>query len=248
MSIERLSGGLTPADGGDPRTFPAIWNATADDLEAGDYSKVPTGGTAGQVLVKDSGTDYDASWDFRQLNFLTDPLPGLWFAQLNTQARAENVAFSLDDMILSPTIVNKSITVDRVGIRIATAEAGATPRIGIYGRNSNNRPGDLILDCGTIDASTTGNKDITVSATIPAGLFFLAVAFQGASSALRISASNTDGGVIKTHSPNIGTAMQFNPAYVQTGVSGALPLTYTGGTSGGSRQAPIVVVRTDTVL
>jgi hypothetical protein len=34
ISVTRLSGGTTPADGSDPRTFPAIWNATADDIEA----------------------------------------------------------------------------------------------------------------------------------------------------------------------------------------------------------------------
>jgi hypothetical protein len=34
MTITRLTGGLTPADGADPRTFPAIWNATADGIEA----------------------------------------------------------------------------------------------------------------------------------------------------------------------------------------------------------------------
>jgi hypothetical protein len=33
ISITTLSGGNTPADGSDPRTFPAIWNATATDLE-----------------------------------------------------------------------------------------------------------------------------------------------------------------------------------------------------------------------
>ena len=33
ISITTLSGGNTPADGSDPRTFPAIWNATASDLE-----------------------------------------------------------------------------------------------------------------------------------------------------------------------------------------------------------------------
>jgi len=33
ISITRLSGGNTPADGSDPRTFPAIWNATAQTLE-----------------------------------------------------------------------------------------------------------------------------------------------------------------------------------------------------------------------
>jgi hypothetical protein len=35
MAITRLSGGLTPADGANPRTFPTIWNDTADALEAG---------------------------------------------------------------------------------------------------------------------------------------------------------------------------------------------------------------------
>lgn len=33
ISITRLSGGNTPADGSDPRTFPAIWNSTASALE-----------------------------------------------------------------------------------------------------------------------------------------------------------------------------------------------------------------------
>ena len=34
MAIERLSGGLTPADGADPRTFPSIFNDAADEIEA----------------------------------------------------------------------------------------------------------------------------------------------------------------------------------------------------------------------
>ena len=42
MAITRLSGGDTPADGADPRTFPAIWNGTADLIEAGDYTPVST--------------------------------------------------------------------------------------------------------------------------------------------------------------------------------------------------------------
>jgi hypothetical protein len=34
ISITRLSGGTTPANGSDPRTFPAIWNASATSLES----------------------------------------------------------------------------------------------------------------------------------------------------------------------------------------------------------------------
>jgi hypothetical protein len=33
MAVQRLAGGNTPANGGDPRTFPAIWNATADVID-----------------------------------------------------------------------------------------------------------------------------------------------------------------------------------------------------------------------
>ena len=33
-SVTRLVGGVSPADPADPRTFPAIWNATADQIEA----------------------------------------------------------------------------------------------------------------------------------------------------------------------------------------------------------------------
>lgn len=52
MSITRLTGGLTPADGGDPRTFPAIWNATADDVEALDATVL----SQGSALVAVEGT------------------------------------------------------------------------------------------------------------------------------------------------------------------------------------------------
>lgn len=33
ISLTRLSGGNTPADGSDPRTFPAIWNTSATAIE-----------------------------------------------------------------------------------------------------------------------------------------------------------------------------------------------------------------------
>lgn len=57
LDITRLSGGTTPADGSDPRTFPTIWNATASALEALDLTDL-TGVSivspqSGQVLTYD---------------------------------------------------------------------------------------------------------------------------------------------------------------------------------------------------
>ena len=58
MSITRLSGGLTPGDGADPRTFPAIWNDTADlieGLEVNDLADVDAPSPAdGDTIVFDS--------------------------------------------------------------------------------------------------------------------------------------------------------------------------------------------------
>ena len=66
ISITRLSGGNTPADGSDPRTFPAIWNATATTLEA----NVGEGG--GSITVSPTAP--------------TDPVPAsgdLWWDSTN---------------------------------------------------------------------------------------------------------------------------------------------------------------------
>ena len=63
LDITRLSGGNTPADGSDPRTFPAIWNATATALEALDLDDltgvVITSPATGEVL-KYNGTNWVA--------------------------------------------------------------------------------------------------------------------------------------------------------------------------------------------
>ena len=63
ISIDRLSGGNTPADGSDPRTFPAIWNATATLLEA----NVGTGGgsitVSATAPVSPAPANGDLWWD-----------------------------------------------------------------------------------------------------------------------------------------------------------------------------------------
>ncbi len=78
ISITNLSGGNTPADGSDPRTFPAIWNATAtalegvaddldtaetdiDNLETGKANIINTDGDPG-ITVYVGAVDPDATY------------------------------------------------------------------------------------------------------------------------------------------------------------------------------------------
>ena len=74
IAITRLSGGNTPADGSDPRTFPAIWNTTATAIEAlglDDLTGVTiTSPTTGEVLKYD-GTNWIA--DVTAINTDGDP-------------------------------------------------------------------------------------------------------------------------------------------------------------------------------
>jgi hypothetical protein len=67
VTVTRLVGGLTPGDGSDPRTFPAIWNATADVIDAVEADSLPTAvgsAVAGDALVYDG-----AAW-------VNQPRPG----------------------------------------------------------------------------------------------------------------------------------------------------------------------------
>ncbi len=50
------SGGTNPVEGG------AIYTALAGKADSASVHSIPAGGTAGQFLVKSSGTDYDAAW------------------------------------------------------------------------------------------------------------------------------------------------------------------------------------------
>lgn len=63
LDITRLSGGTSPADGSDPRTFPAIWNATSDALEAldlNDLAGVVVSSPAEGEVLKFDGTNFVA--------------------------------------------------------------------------------------------------------------------------------------------------------------------------------------------
>ena len=66
-----------------------------------------------------------------------------------------------------------------VGIEVTTAGAGNL-RFCIYRDNGSGKPGTLFADCGTVSASTTGFKSVTVSLFLPRGLYHPAVMPEGA--------------------------------------------------------------------
>jgi hypothetical protein len=241
MSVTRLVGGNTPADGADPRTFPAIWNETADDLEAGDYSKVPTGGAAGEVLAKVSGTDYDAAWVFSKVDVLT-PTSGQFHAD-SRMPSAGTTTPTLDELRAVPLYIPQTLTFDQIAIRVTTAAtAGGVIRLGIY-ENNVNAPGELIVDAGTVDSTATGSLTVTISQTLPQGYVWLAAVSQVATASInRYDASGA--GTLRLPSDNAGaTFTQKLAGVAQSSVTGTLPSTFAATGSFTVGGAPFIILR-----
>ena len=74
-----------------------------------------------------------------------------------------------------PFPVPRPITLDRIAIYVTTAGgAGAEMRLGIYNDGVNLYPAGLLLDAGTIDATTTGIKAIIINQALAKGMYWLA--------------------------------------------------------------------------
>jgi hypothetical protein len=65
MAVTRLSGGLTPGVGSDPRTFPAIFNAAADVIDANELAVLSQGSA---IASQGSAIDAIEAWDLDNLN------------------------------------------------------------------------------------------------------------------------------------------------------------------------------------
>jgi hypothetical protein len=123
-----------------------------------------------------------------------------------------------------PFWVTRSMTIDRVNVEVTTALASSTIRLGIYS-SSNDAPGSLLADFGTADSSSTGQKELTVSQAVSAGLYYFAVVRQGGSGTLAVRAVGASNGSF-TSLPATSTTFMHdfgNIHLFQTGISGALP-------------------------
>jgi hypothetical protein len=138
-------------------------------------------------------------------------------------SRATNTP-TLDQLNAIPIIIPRAVTLDRIAVEITTlGAAGAVVRLGCYTDN-DGIPDALIADFGTVDATTTGVKEITISQTVNPGILWLARASQGATSAQR-SFSETPFPEPADSAVPSGTSA--NTAYNDNGIAGALPANFT---------------------
>ena len=102
-----------------------------------------------------------------------------------------NFPMSQNVTYYTPIFISTSTTYDRLSCRTGTFSTASTVRLGIY-NDTNGAPGTLLLDAGTVSAtSATTDFLITINQTLAAGFYWLAfnsisnttTAFLGAASA-----------------------------------------------------------------
>ena len=183
-------------------------------LPKGDKGDPGTGGTGSTAVA---GT-------------ITLPTGGAWVWNKYNRETTGGIPASttLGGVILVPLWINQFVGAKVVALTVKTAAAGALLRLGVYSAGADLMPKTLAFDAGTVDASTTGLKQATISTgvTLPTGLYWIAVATQGATGAA-VGGSNASAEMLR-----VAIAGDFaDPrGMIQSdaaGVTAALPATWT---------------------
>jgi hypothetical protein len=142
-----------------------------------------------------------------------------------------------------PFFVSENASFDRILVRSASTFVGtATIRLGVY-NNADDVPTSLLFDAGTASVTAANQTaTITISETINAGWYWLALLTEVAATTNTFVAGNLF--II----PNVGriaaapTTSNYRTAYAQASVAaGGLPASAT--TPGTVQIAPVIALR-----
>jgi hypothetical protein len=98
-------------------------------------------------------------------------LPGWYFYSVDTQALNQNRAY------YAPIYISRRTRFDRLGLFVGNNIAGSsTSRLGLNEVNAMNLPGDLIVDAGEVDCTTSGVKAAVIDVTLDPGFYYTAIA------------------------------------------------------------------------
>jgi hypothetical protein len=92
-------------------------------------------------------------------------------------AYSGNVAVAANRLYYTPIWVGEALSVIRIGLEVGTGASSSLIRLGIYNWDlDDDNPGALVVDGGTVDSSSSGDKEVTISVTLgPDKGYFLAV-------------------------------------------------------------------------
>ncbi|HKX73157.1 MAG TPA: right-handed parallel beta-helix repeat-containing protein [Candidatus Saccharimonadales bacterium] len=179
------------------------------------------------------------------------PMPpsGWYFFPVSQAAASTNATLGNGTLRLVPFYLPQATSISRIGSEISVVgQAGSLLRLGVYSDNLG-LPGSLLLDAGTIAGDSATVQEITLGSPLAlgAGWYWVGGAVQNAASTqptVRVTSGVT--------TPILLGALQSMPGssattsgYSASGVTGALPGTFTAWAGGPSAitSAPRVFMR-----
>ena len=140
-----------------------LWADTSDSTSV---TGIPTGGTTGQVLVKNSGTNYATQWRWNTnaVPFIMPDTGRNSVLPLGCRATGGTTGPTNHELVYFLCAMPQGLQIIAATVTCTVgAAASATGRIGFYSMTSatNIMPGALIYESATFAADTTGTKSVT---------------------------------------------------------------------------------------
>lgn len=128
---------------------------------------------------------------------------------------------TINQLKLAPIIIPKRMTIDQFAIEVVSGVATSLFRIGFYADTGEGYPGARLFESSALDTSTTGSKTAAASLTVNPGTYWIGGVTQTAAAQVRTIAYSE-------HMIGVGSLDAVNyDCYLEGGVSGALPATFT---------------------
>lgn len=142
-----------------------------------------------------------------------------------------------------PWWVDRAVVVTRVAADVTVVgEAGSKFRIGIYADNGNAYPGALLSDAGQIAGDSATVQELTISLALGAGLYWIGGAVQSAPTTQPTIRTLSNWTPLVTL--GVGTSLPATggatAGFTQTGVTAALPGTFTTSVTAAGFAARII--------
>lgn len=131
-----------------------------------------------------------------------------------------------NSMRAAPVYFEKAVTLDRIGVRVATVgEAGSVIRLGVYRDSGDNYPLTLLLDAGTVAGDATGAQEATISFSLAPGTYWFVAGAQSSPTTPPIVNTVSESQFVPG-SPDNTSGNSSILCYTHGGVTGALPGTW----------------------
>jgi hypothetical protein len=170
---------------------------------------------------------------------LWKPDAGDYFFPVSQNDTATSNVLAVGTLRLTPFVVDQTIRIDRLGAEVSTVgEAGSKFRIGVYRDTGGGKPGALVVDAGQIAGDSATAQELTLSSTLvlDPGVYWIGGVVQSVTTTqptLRTVNFQSSGPQIPiAYGSAIPSAGQVVTALTMTGVTGALPGTFTRDGSG----------------